>query len=349
MPGKLRRNMKLKHLATLIFAGGITILSTVVSSAQQTRSITSDDFASQRPAATAVVAAATTPAGKKPARRPAVKPKPPAKPKSFNYFLRKNAAAAFQRPAQKPARDGQSVKVTEIGVTMWKLRPPHAGESGYLLPVFDAGARKLWIAERTAIDTVFRAGDRVRFGIESSSSGYLYIFDCETYSDGTLGRASMIFPASLNDDNSVRPGILVDVPDQREDWPYLNINPQQSGHTGELLTVVVSPRPLTQLKLDSKNYVLNADALAEIATGSDVELFSRKDPQQEKIFTKAEAESTCGVKTRELQRENGKDTGCGITTRQLTRTEPLPQSILRVTGVAGRPAVALVRLSVLSN
>ena len=296
----------------------------------QTRSITSDDFASQRPA------------------KPDPAPKKPVKAKPLTYkFVRtdKNLARTNKPPAKLPANG--PVKVTEIGVTMWRLRQPTQAEAGsFLLPVLDDNQeRKMWLAERVSLDTVFAPGDRVRFAIESSDSGYLYVFGRETYSDGSLGAPYPIFAASKVDSNMVRPGMLFDIPDQREDLPYLKIDPKKPNYTGELLTIVISPKPAADLAVDKSGNLKNGEGLAELEFGSEVEIFSRTDSVN-KIFSKAEAEASCGVKTRELVREPTGTDPCGIQARKLTRDEALPQTIYRIKGLSGRPAVAFVKLAV---
>ena len=297
----------------------------------QTRSITSDDFASQRPV--------RVDTGVK---------KPAPKPKRLVYrFVRTDKNPARSKPPKKQQPGGQAVKVTEIGVTLWRLRAPHRSEmNSFLLPVLDDNQeRKMWLAERVPIDTIFDAGDRVRFAIESSDSGYLYVFGRETYSDGSLGPPYPIFAASRTDTNMVRPGMLFDIPDQREDLPYLKINPKKSNYTGELLTIIISPKPNSELGLDKKGNLRDGESLSELEFGSDVEIFSRTDTAN-KIYSKVESEASCGVKTRELVREpNGTDP-CATRSRQLSREEALPQTIYRVHGVSGRPAVAFVKLAV---
>ena len=313
-------------LIVMAFGAGMTVGQTGV----QTRSITSDDFASQRPA------------------KPDPAPKKPVKAKPLTYkFVRidKNLARTNKRPVKPPTN--LPIKVTEIGVTMWRLRPPTQAEAGaFLLPVLDDNQeRKMWLAERVSLDTGFAAGDRVRFAIESSDSGYLYVFGRETYSDGSLGAPYPIFAASKIDSNMVRPGMLFDIPDQREDLPYLKIDPKKPNYTGELLTIVISPKPSEDLAVDKSGNFKNAEGLAELEFGSEVEIFSRTDSVN-KIFSRAEAEASCGVKTRELVREPTGTDPCGTKARKLTRDEALPQTIYRIKGMSGRPAVAFVKLAV---
>ncbi len=314
----------------------ISVAAVGIAAAQdgvQTRSITSDDFASQRPAKSEA-----------PGRKPLA-----AKPKSVTYkFARvdKNVIHS-KKKIPKPKADNLAAKVTEIGVTVWKLRPPRQSETGaFLLPVLDDNQEsKMWLAERVATDTMFNVGDRVRFAIESSDSGYLYVFGRETYSDGSFGAPYAVFSGSRTDDNVVRPGMLFDIPDQREDHPYFKMRSEKPNYSGEMLTIIISPKPLSELTLGKDGTLKNGESLANLEFGSEVEIFSRTDTA-DKIYSKAESESSCGVKTRELVREPSAAKPCGVSSRQLSREEPLPQSIYRVKAVAGQPAVAFVKLAI---
>ncbi len=318
------------------------VTGTFAQEASQTRSITSDDFASQRPPGKVIVS------------KSGVRKTVPATNKRYTYkFVRsdKNAVrwnSGTKAPVQKTSTANLPAKITEIGVTMWKLRPPLASEKGLLmLPVQidDKGNRQNWLAERINPDTVFKAGDKVRFAVESSTAGYLYVFDRETYSDGTFGEPSLIFPESPSDDASVRPGLLADFPDRATDVPYFNINPKKPKYTGELLTVIISPKPWINIKIDKDGFVKNGDDLIDLEFGADIEIFRRTDTS-DKIYSIAESDSSCGVKSRQLEKEKPSEKPCGVSSRQLTREEPLPQSIYRVKGLAGQPAVAFVKLAV---
>lgn len=301
----------------------------------QTRSITSDDFASKRPTVNVNV------------KRNSKAKTPVVKKASYKYVRRdRNSVRRGKAPVKSPAEIANTVlgSVSELGVTMWKLRPPLKSDSGFKLPVLINKLREFWTAERIDTDTPLKSGDRIRLAIESSVSGYLYVVNSEIYSDGTFGEPSVIFPESPNEDNSVEPGILVDIPDQTEDHPYFVINPRRERYIGELLTVIVSPKPLINLKNDNERKITNLEELIELELNAESEIFSRSDVQ-DKIYTQEEASAACGGKIRQLTREKSTQP-CGEKTRQLTREEPFPQTIYRVKTVTGQPAVAFVRLNV---
>lgn len=297
----------------------------------KTRSITSDDFISQRPSASTD--------SKKPSRASARRA-------SYRYSAKqRRIARRTPRAGQKKTAD-QPAKVTEIGVTMWRLRPPLRGEAGPKLRVkVKKDADEMWTAERVSTDTVFRAGDRVRIAIESSVSGYLYVINSELYSTGSVGPPTLIFPIFADEDNSVEPGMLIDIPDKAENYPYFSLKPQKANYAGELLTFIVSPEPLTKMRVDDEKHITDLGYLSDVEEDSEAEVFSRTD-LRDKLYTAAEAEAGCGAKTRELLRGKTSGKPCGANTRQLTREEPLPQSIYRVKSITGRPVAAIVSLNV---
>ena len=313
----------------------------------KTRSITSDDFISQRPAA---VSSGLTGKANRNSNKAKVKNQKTQRA-TYKYvrqdknIVRRKTNQTKPRVTNNTTKTNKPEKVSEVGVTVWKLRPSRSSDIGYKLSVLVNNQRQLWTAERVNPDMPFQRGDRVRLAVESSDVGYLYVIDTETYLDGSYGEPFLIFPASMDEDNSVRPGLLVDIPDQNEDLPYFLINPKQVNYTGELLTIIISPRPLTDIKIDRDGKIKNLAELIELETNSNAEIFSRSD-EEDKIYTQAEANSTCGSKTRQLTREKSPQNPCGVQTRQLTREEPQPQSIYRVKTQAGQPAVTFIRLNV---
>lgn len=330
----------------------IVCLSTLTAIAQddtQTRSIVSEEFIKRRPAGKKIKSST----GNK--RQPKNNPKsnPASKSVAYKYVRQDKNIVRRKNNQTKPQNTNNKAgankpeKISEIGVTMWKLRPSRQSDAGYKLPVLVNNTREMWTAERVNPDTRFQAGDRVRLAVESSDAGYLYVIDSETYSDGSFGEPFLIFPASTGDDNFVKPGLLIDIPDQNEDLPYFNIEPKQANYTGELLTVIISPKPLTNMKIDTDGKIKNLDELIELEMNSEAEIFSRS-AEEDKVYTQTEAKSACGSKTRQLTREKSTQNPCGAQTRQLTKEEPLPQSIYRVKTPDGQPAVAFIKLNVRS-
>jgi hypothetical protein len=331
----------MKTIATLSAFIMASVLNIIGQDGSGTRSITSDDFASKRPAS-----AEGAVAGKKVTKK-ASKHASTARAKPPQYaFVRSEKNVSRARPPKAAAAVKGPLRSLDIGVTLWRLRPPHKSEAGaFLLPVLDDDhERTMWLAERVPIDTVFNPGDRLRFAVESSAAGYIYVFGREMYSDGSFGKPYTIFGGS-GAEGSVRPGMLFDIPDQQEDLPYLLITPKKVNYIGELLTIIIAPRPTDQLALDKDGKLKNGDNLSQIEFGSEAEVYSRSDAENT-IFTKAEADASCGVKTRELVREQPGTDPCAAHARELTREEALPQTIYRIKAQSGKPAVAFVKLTV---
>lgn len=333
--------MKMSHFTKLIVLFLIT-LSAVCISAAQTRSrggVVADELVDRRPARP-----------KPPRGVPLPKPRP--KPKVKRSRTEKNVFGHVTAARTGPALP---IKVTNIGITFWKLRPPRANEIGKQLPCEDAsGAMRTCMAERVGLDTAFKIGDKVRFAIESSEPGYLYVLDRETFADGSLGQPRLIFPYTDEDENNneIGPGMLFDIPDQRDDEPYYDLALEKTGsssaHTGEYMSIIISPKPLNIFKPDKDRFVKVTNELVTIEAAAEVEIFTRTDAA-DKLFSVVEAEASCGPTRRSLIRkntDNKSDKPCGTEARQLYRDEAKPQSYYRSSVPSGQPAVAFVKLKV---
>ena len=328
----------LPTLLVLMIATGI-VAAQDEPSEPQTRSITSDDFSKRpreglgRPGRSGPRAGGTTTT-----KKTAVPYK----------FVRKDKSsirwkAAPKVPVVKPQPKGPTV-TTDIGVTIWKLRPPRPSDSGVKLPVKTDDARQeMWTPERVSVDTAFRAGDRIRMAVESPSTGYVYIINSEMNANGSLGPPRLIFPDPVSQSNKVDPGILVDVPDHRDELPYFRLKANSGDYAGELIAIVVTAKPLP-FEVDGEQHILNIDTVLDLDAGLDFEVFARTDAG-DKVFSHAEAGAACGSKTRDLVREKAGPNPCGEKTRELTRDEPQPQAVYRVKTYQGRPAVAILRLT----
>lgn len=318
----------MRLFAKFIFAKAILVIATGSALSQdtgQTRSITSDDFASQRP---------SRPASS--ARR---------NPRRATYKLVRKGTVARWKPngarLGSPSA-GLPAKFIEIGMTIWKLRPALGSDIGHKLPVNVSGLINMWTAERVSTESAFKAGDRIRLAVESPVSGYLYVLNSEISGDGVLGPPTLIFPAMANEDNSVVPGMLVDIPDQREELPYFIMNPKKANYAGEALAVVISPVPL-RLRTDANGIINDLGDFLGQSFIDDAEVFTRTD-WKDRIYSTAESLAACGAASRKLERESTRL--CGPTSRQLTREDPLPQTIYRVKAGAGTPAIAFINLRV---
>lgn len=325
--------MNIRYLSNIIVIVFVGLLSASFASAQDgTRSITSDDFANKRPTG-AGGKVATGPTKAPPRARYTLVKRPPTS-------IRWSKAPAPPRPRPASASTGQS----EIGVTIWKLRPPVRTDKAYRLPVKVGSTIQQWTPERVSVNYRFRAGDRIRLAVESPVRGYLYLVNSEIGLDGSLGEPHLIFPESVEQNNMILPGMLVDIPDQREDLPYFAMNPKKENYAGEAIAVIVSERPLN-IAADPSGKILDIKRFEELIAGIEFDIFARLD-NKDKVYSATEAGSACGTKTRQLERVKTAELPCGTSTRQMTREEPLPQTIYRVKADVGKPVVAVVELRV---
>lgn len=305
----------------------------------QTRSATSLAFKSKRPAGT--------------------RPRPSTSRPDYRFIRRERGYAAKPSSSVGPKAPTSSRPVktettsplvpqssVDIGLTMWRLRPPAKDETGVLFTVDHNDTDARWLAERISTDTALKVGDKVRFGIESSIDGYLYLFNRETFADGTVGRAYRMFPEKDDDDNLVGPGLLFDMPDQRDEYPYFNVKNKgsKSNYNGELLIVILSPRPLARIAVDQDGFVTDARALEAFEDASVSDVFEMTE-RTDKVMTQVEAESACGPVTRGFERAKKKPgDGCSRA-KKLTQADPGPQTLLRIYAPPGKPFVAYVRLA----
>ena len=319
----------------------VVILASLTSASlaqDKTRSITSDDFTNKRPEGKkggGKVTGSTGRAGKGKG----------ASDKTYNLVRQEKNKLNWKPSKPRPSRIKVSgpARFDQIGLTIWRLRPPRNETGAKMLPVLeDDGVTRMWIPERVSATEPFRVGDRVRLAVESPIPGHLYVINSEMYSDGTFGRPKLIFPESLEQSNSIRPGMLVDFPDQTDDFPYFRISPKKANHIGELLVIVVSPEKLGFI-VDSENWISNAGDVIRAETEFETEVFDRAD-NTNKVYTQAEAAAACGSKSRQLEREKSAKP-CGPATRELTREQVGPQAIYRVKSQTGQPAVVFVRLN----
>lgn len=253
-------------------------------------------------------------------------------------------------PKSEPAPIAGRRVTTQIGVTLWRLRPPDPGEDGVLFAVWpQSGKREMWVAERVGLDTKFKVGDFIRLGIESKVPGYLYLFSREIRSDGSLGFPDMHFPESIFDDNFVTPGTIFDFPDRQDTRAYLEFVVKESGYAGDLITVVIAPREISGLIRGQNSRLLNPERLELIESGSNTAYFQRDrtEDREGKLLSTSEVESSCGAAMRGLEKgKPGTKDGCGKAVRGLTKDGPFPQSIFEVKAAAGHPWAASFRLDV---
>ena len=250
-------------------------------------------------------------------------------------FLKKRPAPAktstIKKPAYRIVNPSASPKASaaatmDLGVTLWRLRPSQSSDDGARLLVQDASELT---AERLDTGAPLAIGDRVRLTIESPAAGFLYVVDRELYADGTMSEPYLIFPTNRtrNGDNAVRPGRLVDIPDQQDRPNYFSVRPSRPGQVGELITILVSPSALDSVTIADKPLVLANDLVAtwEKSWMAPVQQFALEGGAK-KLWTREEQASA------------------GDATRLLKQDDPPPQTIFRLAAKKGAPVLVNLRL-----
>jgi hypothetical protein len=206
----------------------------------------------------------------------------------------------------------RATAVTQLGVTIWRLRPVKANDTGARVLVREKGKSSEFVPERVEADATFREGEHVRLSIEAPRAGYLYVVDRDLFADGTTGGAMLIYPWS-DADNKVRPGKLIDIPAQEDDPSYFTARLTSANQVGELLTFIITSSPL-DLPIADKPF--------QIATG--------QMRSWEKIWggesERFEMEGGAGEGWTQQEQQAAAKKG----TRQLTRDDPAPQTIYQI-------------------
>ncbi len=222
------------------------------------------------------------------------------------------------------------VKNEELGVTFWHLRPLAADEEDApTFPVKINNKTENWTAERVSSTTKFKKEDRVRFTIESSRTGYLYIVNREFYTDGTTGEACLIFPTlrTRGGNNQVTAGSLVEIPASTDSVPYFTIKPKRADYAGEEILVIISSAAIPGIETEMRAQPITQEKVQKWMTDWSAEVAVYDAADGEGIaFTAAEAEAST------------------VSTRSLTQEEPLPQTIYRVQTKANLPLVVLFQM-----
>jgi hypothetical protein len=144
----------------------------------------------------------------------------------------------------------------QVGITIWRV---NSGNSKGLEQV---GAEQT--QERLNTNAPYANGDTIRLSIVSPSGGYLYIVDQEQYSDDSYSPAVLAFPTKTirGGNNMIQAWEPVQIPAYPSVWRFksrtLKKGKVQKVQTAEVLTVIISPKPLVDLsRISEKQLVLN--------------------------------------------------------------------------------------------
>ncbi|HET8647493.1 MAG TPA: hypothetical protein VFO85_18490 [Vicinamibacteria bacterium] len=236
-------------------------------------------------------------------------------------------APAAKAGAPRKTTAAASAGPSFVGVTLWRLEP--AAEGTRALTVEGEGRR--WAPMRAEVGTAIPEGQHVRVAVEASRPGFLYVVDRERYADGTTGDPVLVFPTRRirGGENAVRPGKVVEIPDHGDQPPYFTLRRSRAGHEEEELLLLVAPEPLAEVTVGQDAQPLARAQVEEWERrwgGAHARLESPGGPGR--AYTAAEQEAARSQ------------------TRLLTRGEPLPQTLYRVQGRAGSPALVAVRLRI---
>ena len=252
-------------------------------------------------------------------------------------FINKNKRAATKKPAKRsyrmatPSVSAEGVSADSVlGVTIWRLRPSKAADTGERLLFHEGAESAEWIPERVPADSKLAEGDRVRLSIEAARTGYLYVIDQEQYADGTVGEPYLIFPTARTRDgnNEVKAGRVIEIPAQEDNPPFFRLRRSRQNQVGEILSVIVTSEPLAGVKIGNDAIKLSVQQLAswEKAWGAGV--------------GRLEMEDGAGKTWTRQEKEAGADSE-----RLLKDGEPAPQTIYYRPGTKpGEPFIAKLRL-----
>jgi hypothetical protein len=213
----------------------------------------------------------------------------------------------------------------QVGVTLWRARPATpADKTKELVEEAESGPTEVSL-ERIEEGTLLSPGQKVRLSIESlSRDGYLYVINREEYADGSLGDARLIFPTKRTPASAtrVKAGKMVYIPGPKG---YFRIKPSSSpkGHVAEVLTVLVSSKPL----IDPSQLSTTAITLPN----QQVEAWEKQWAAQP---TKFEMEGGAGRVMTEKEQSAASEEAAS-----LSQDDPVPQTIYRL---AIKPEDALV-------
>ena len=239
-----------------------------------------------------------------------------------------SAGGPSYRRVSRPGTRPVPGPVSEIGVTIWKLRPAVAGDTARLLVQDPQSGSVQWTPERVEAGAPLALGDHVRVSVESPRDGYLYVIDREQYSDGTTSDPFLIFPTTRarGGDNRVTAGRLIELPAQTDAPPFFTLQATRPNQVAELITVLVSQQPLMDVTPGAGPLPLSREIVArwEKEAGSTVE-------QLELVGGAGRAWSAA-------EQRAGADA-----TRLLTQQDPPPQTVFRV--VTTSPSLVATRFT----
>lgn len=273
----------------------------------------------------------------RPAAPAAKSTKPPATRPAY-----KRTSPALEKGAITTAAERNSV----VGITVWRLKPyediasAKPKEDIARILVTRKGKKSDFAAERVEASTAFTKGQMLRLSIEVPRSGYIYVIDREQYEDGSVSAPYLVYPLNaVQDDNKVAAGRVIEIPNGGDE-PFFEVNPLKQENpkrqTAEMLTVLVTPTPLTGLpkatRDDEGNY-------------QPIELPQAEVEKWEKLWgtqvEQLELDGGAGQTYTRSEQVAGTDKK-----KRLTSDDPPPQTLFRVASKPGKPLLVKLPLKI---
>jgi hypothetical protein len=255
--------------------------------------------------------------------------------------FRKTLPEPETRPAGKTVKTAKApvarVKSSDLllGMNLWHMRlSPGAAEvrmRGLEHAQLDPAGNRDWTPERVPLDEPVPEGELLRLSFESASVGYLYVVDQDVYSDGSTSVATLRFPTLRirNGNNRVAPGIPVEIPDQSDKPPAFTVTRTKPNQNVILLTLVLSPNPLPEIKVQRDAQILPEELLERWKRdwGSQVENTEDKSSAG-KLYTLAEKMAAAD------------------SSKPLGGKDPLPLTWFHRPALSGQPMLAVAVIKV---
>ena len=224
-----------------------------------------------------------------------------------------------KRPPGKQKRSATSQDDALVGVTLWKLRPSRSIDNPAVRSLIHENETREWTPERISVDTALNEGDRVRISIESARTGYLYVIDSDEYSDGSRGDPYLIFPTFRirNGDNVVGAGTVIEIPAPEDAPSYFRMRRSRPDQRAEVLSILVSPKPIEELKIGKDRVRLTATQLASWKS------------RWGNLSRKLESKDAAGATYTPAEK------AAGSARKKLTGDDPLPQTMYHVNAKMG--------------
>jgi hypothetical protein len=252
-----------------------------------------------------------------------------------------DTSLAAQRPAASTTAPKPTVTAPAtppvrglIGVTVWRLRPAHTTDRREIRALIQEEGRDVgeYTPERIPADSPLLEGQRVRISVESGEEGYLYLVDRDEYADGTKSDPYLIFPTTRTrgGDNHVRPGVVIQIPAAEDNPNYFKVERSRADQVNEVVTILVSPKPIPGIGNTPNRVKLREDQMAEWEKQSKTKAYRLEAVGQAgNVLTVAEQAASRG----------------GL----LTQADPLPQTMYRMDAKPGDTIMLRLPLKITPN